>query len=554
MWLIPASKDGVEAVLDLPWIRILVNSLGVILGLLETPRSGAEISPQGPFKAGSQPTYPTPDIKPIVLPKGLSLYPFQEETIWFIESRNGRALVALEMGLGKTCCALAWLRIHPELRPVIIIVPASLKINWSREANIWLDKKDTISILSGRPGNGNMVPKDASILIVNYDILFDQLDKRHRKVISLGWWSVLKTLNPKVMILDECHYCKSVNARRTKAVEALASSSDLETSIPFIIGLSGTPIVNRPIEFYTIINLINPKLFPNWWRFTTRYCGRFQKEIYIKGGKKRRISDFTGATNIDELYTILSENLMIRKLKRDVLQDLPDKVRSVVPLEISNRAEYQEAELDFINWLRREEGDIVANKAEKAETLVKLGKLKSLTLRGKLKASIGWIKNVIDNDEKLVVFVTRHETADALLAEFGKQAVKLTGKESMEERQSSIDRFQTDESVLLFIGMIDSQGKPAGVGLTLTAATHVAFIGMQFSPLVHDQAEDRCHRIGQKNAVNVYYLVAEKTIEEDVIALLDQKREVLRRVLDGEVPEEGSILTELLNRYRNKET
>jgi SNF2 family DNA or RNA helicase len=387
--------------------------------------------------------------------------------------------------------------------------------------------------------------------------MFDMVDKKTNKVSRPGWLSILKALNPSVLILDESTFIKSTTARRTKAVQALADSNSLESAIPHVIALSGTPILNRPIEFYNIISLIDPKLFPNWWKFTTDFCGRFQKEIYTKNKKgkvvKRSINDFSGATNVSELYTILSESVMFRRLKRDVLQDLPDKVRSVVPLEIDNREEYTEAENDFISWLKNKEGVAVADKAEKAQSLVKLGKLNQLTMRGKLKPAISWIHSVVDNDEKLVVFVTRHETADMLLEEFGKQAVKLTGKEDSEQRQEAIDRFQNDESVLLFIGMIDSQGRPAGVGITLVASTYVAFIGFPWSPLIADQAEDRCHRIGQKNAVNVYYLVAEKTIEEDMIALLDQKREVLNRVLDGKAPEEGSILTELLEKYRNKE-
>jgi len=550
VWLIPVTKETIETVLRLPGSHVLASSLEAITGLLETDSQRAYINPQGAFKPGSQPI-----IKPIEinLPEGLELLPFQKEGIEFIESRNGRALIGDEMGIGKTIQALGWLRIHPEFRPVVIVVPSSIKINWEKEATKWLEEKDNIEIISGRPSESNMVLKNTTIIIINYDILFDTIDKETKKVIQPGWWSVLKAMNPSVLVLDESTFIKSSVARRTKAVQALADSNNLESAIPHIIALSGTPILNRPIEFYNIINLIDPKLFPNWWKFTTRYCGRFQKDIYVKGGKKRRVSDFTGATNVDELNAILSNSLMIRRLKKDVLQDLPDKIRSVVPLEIDNRKEYEEAETDFISWLTKKEGVTVANKAEKAQTLVKLGKLQQLSMRGKLKPAINWIHGVIDNEEKLVVFVTRHETADTLMSEFGDLAVRFTGKETLEERQEAVDRFQNDKSVLLFVGMIDNQGQPAGVGITLVASSYVAFIGFPWSPAILCQGEDRCHRIGTKNAVNIYYLIAEKTIEEDHIELLMNKEKVLNAILDGVSLEETSIIEDLLNKYQNKE-
>jgi SWI/SNF-related matrix-associated actin-dependent regulator 1 of chromatin subfamily A len=549
-WIVPATNEGIENVLKLPGVRILASSLSYIQGLLETPLKRAYTSPQGCFKPGSQPI-----IKPIEinLPEGLELLPFQKEGIEFIESRNGRALIGDEMGLGKTIQALGWLRIHPEFRPAVLIVPSSLKINWGKEATKWLDKNDNIEILSGRPSESNQILNITTIIIVNYDILFDNIEKETKKLIQPGWWSVLKSLNPSVLILDESTFIKSNIARRTKAVQALADSNNLESAIPHVIALSGTPILNRPIEFYNIISLIDPKLFPNWWKFTTRYCGRFQKDIYVKGGKKRRVSDFTGATNVDELNSILISSIMIRRLKRDVLQDLPDKIRSVVPLEINNRKEYEEAETDFISWLTKKEGVAVANKAEKAQTLVKLGKLQQLSMRGKLKPAINWIHGVIDNEEKLVVFVTRHETADELMTEFGELAVRFTGKETLEERQEAVDKFQNDENILLFVGMIDNQGQPAGVGITLVASSYVAFIGFPWSPAILCQGEDRCHRIGTKNAVNIYYLIAEKTIEEDHIELLMNKEKVLNAILDGVPLEETSIIEDLLNKYRNRE-
>jgi SWI/SNF-related matrix-associated actin-dependent regulator of chromatin subfamily A-like protein 1 len=457
------------------------------------------------------------------LPTELKLYKFQEDGLKFIESRHGRALIGDEMGLGKTIQALAWLRIHPEARPAVIVVPASLKLNWRREAYKWMDRsQETVMILSGSPnGNGQeLALPAASVIIINYDIL-------------KKWNPILKKLSPKAVVIDESHYVKNNKAQRTLAVR------DLAKGVPHVIAMSGTPIVNRPIEFYNAISIVNPTVFPSWYKFATRYCApKFNGFA----------TDYSGASNTEELHQILTKTLMIRRLKKDVLKDLPAKIRSVVPLELENRSEYNEAVRDFLGWLERTEGEEAAERASAAEALVAIGKLKQLAARGKLNAAISWIRDVVDQDEKIIVFAVHHWMVDALMAEFGKQAVRLTGKESQEQRQAAVDNFQNDPDIKVFVG----NTKAAGVGITLTAATHVVFVELGWTPGEMCQAEDRAHRIGQEETVNVYYLVAEDTIEEDIAIMLDQKAEVLSQILDGKEVEKHSILGELLKKMKKE--
>jgi SWI/SNF-related matrix-associated actin-dependent regulator 1 of chromatin subfamily A len=235
---------------------------------------------------------------------------------------------------------------------------------------------------------------------------------------------------------------------------------------------------------------------------------------------------------------------MIRRLKKDVLQELPDKIYSFVPLELDNENEYLEAEKDFIAWIRKEKGDEAANRIKTAEALVKVEGLKQLSVKGKLKQSIEWIKDFLESGEKLVVFCTHRFVVDALMNEF-KDAVKVDGGLSANQKQEAVDAFQ-DGDTKLFVGNIQA----AGIGLTLTASSNVVFLELDWSPSKHDQASDRCHRIGQKDAVNIYYLLAKDTIEERIAKILDEKRILIDAVLDGKETEQDSLLCALINSYK----
>ena len=443
----------------------------------------------------------------------MDLFPFQKTGVHFIESMNGNALIGDEMGLGKTAQALAWLQLRTEARPAIVVVPASLKLNWAKEARMWMKDPNT-QILSGTKPT---VPIVGDIIIINYDVLD-------------SWVDVLTSIQPKVMILDECHYVKNNAAKRTKAVKKLGKA------VSHTIALSGTPIVNRPIELFNAIKLVDPNAFPNFWDYAHKYCGAKHNGFGW---------DFTGATNTEELHQKLSTTIMLRRLKKDVLKELPDKIYSHVPMELSNEKDYYRAERDFIDFIREQKGAAAAEKASAAQALAEIEGLKQLAVQGKLKQSVEWIRDFLDGNGKLVVMAVHKFVIDALMTEFGDIAVKVDGSVTGENRQIAVDRFQRDDKIRLFIGNI----KAAGVGLTLTAASNVAFLELPWTPGDVSQAEDRCHRIGQKDSVTVHYLLAADTIEEKIARLIDNKRKVLDKVLDGKETDETSLLSELMFEY-----
>jgi SWI/SNF-related matrix-associated actin-dependent regulator 1 of chromatin subfamily A len=440
------------------------------------------------------------------------LFPFQHQGVAFLESKRGRALIADEMGLGKTVQALAYLQLHPEQRPVLIIVPASLKLNWKREAETWMSAPN-VEILSG----STPYSISGQIVIINYDIFHYWVDKLRKYPFT-------------TMILDEVHYIKNSQAGRTKAVKKMGKS------IAHIMALSGTPIVNRPIEAFNALQLINPTIIPDFWKYTQRYCGAKHNGFGW---------DFSGATNTQELHEILTGSVMIRRLKKDVLKELPDKIYTYIPIPLTNETVYRAAESDFIKYLKSTKGQEAADRASLAVSFTKGEALRQLAGEGKLEAAINWIEDFLEEDGKLVVFAIHRFVIDALMNKFYNKAVKVDGSVSLTERQRAVDRFQTDPDCRLFVGNV----KAAGVGLTLTAASSVAFLELPWTPGDLSQAQDRCHRIGQKSAVNIYYLLVPDSVEERIALILDIKQEILSSVLDGRPAEMDTLLTELIKQY-----
>jgi len=460
--------------------------------------------------------YNTDNIK---VPKGLSLMEFQKEGVGFIESRNGNAIVGDEMGTGKTITVLTYISNHPELTPVVIVVPATLKYNWKKEADKWLLTKRDIQILESK--KTKKLKKSSDIIIVNYDIVY-------------AWRKEIANINPKVLVLDECHAIKTSTTKRTKGVKHIAKKAK------HIIPMSGTPAINRPAELYNSIKLVEPELFGSFQSYAQRYC-----DAYFNGYGW----EYKGGSNLEELYDILS-NIMIRRKKEDVIEDLPEKRRTFVSLDLTNISDYNKAENDFIEWVRENKGKRAADRASSAEKLVKVGTLRLLAVRGALANSIQWIKNFLaDYDGKLVVFAVHKEIISALMEEFGDIAVKIDGSVANGEiRQTIVEKFQNDKNIRLFVGNI----KAAGVGITLTASSNIVFLELPWTPGELEQAEDRCHRMGQKNAVNIWYLLAENTIEMELAKMIDSKRNILSQVLDGQVISEEDTLSSLLGLYEGK--
>jgi SWI/SNF-related matrix-associated actin-dependent regulator 1 of chromatin subfamily A len=440
---------------------------------------------------------------------GGTLLPFQKAGVQFLEMANGRGIVADQMGLGKTIQAIAYLALHPELRPAVIVVPASLKINWGREIAKWLGVGNRVIVLSGTKAHDLALLGSTDIYIINYDIL-------------TYWVEHLKEVHPQVLILDEAHYIK--HGKKTLRGEA---AQLLAAEVPHIILLTGTPITSRPIELYPLLNITAPAAWSNFWQYAHRYCAARNNGWGW---------DFTGASNLDELYE-KTRAYIVRRTKEQVLQELPAKRRVPLAMSTQDLGEYEKAlgeAREQIIYARTAGLPIAANH------LALIERMKQAAVSAKLPAAMDWIKDFINSGEKLVVFVTHHFVVDALMSVFGNKAVRLTGEDRQKARQDAIDRFQNDDEVRLFVGNIQA----AGVGITLTAASDVAFLEFGWTPGEHDQAEDRCHRIGQHDSVTCWYLAAEDTIDEKIINLLERKRCVVDEVTDGEP---GALRFSILN-------
>jgi SNF2 family DNA or RNA helicase len=439
-------------------------------------------------------------------------YPFQWEALNFLERTGGKTLLADDMGLGKTLQTLMWLALHPEKRPVVITCGATLKINWDREIRKWIKTPGKIQILSGSPSEKNRLGS-ADFYILNYDIL-------------QKWEAEFDKIS--VFVIDEVQFLKNPKALRTKAGQKFAKKA------AHVIGVSGTPIENRPLEFYGILRMLG-KIF-SYDEYTTKYCGAKQTRF----GR-----DCSGATNLKQLNDEL-KNVMIRRKKGEVLKDLPDMTQIVIPFELAKKdmAEYNRAQKHFLSWLDSEEK---RKKAERAEQLTKINELRQLAAKLKMAQCVEWIGDFFDqSDEKLVVFAHHKEIIDEIMQSFPNISVKIDGSMNQSDRQKSIDEFQNNPDIRLFVGSIGA----AAEGITLTAASNVVFVEQSWKPSKMDQCAARVHRIGQKNAVSVWHLVAVNTIDEWFYNIIDSKRAVIDTILDGKLSEETAIIGELIEKIK----
>jgi hypothetical protein len=470
---------------------------------------------------------------------GGELKPFQRAGVAYLLEQR-RAFLADEQGLGKTIEALATLEAD-DAYPAVVVCPASLKLNWMREIERWLPGRSaqaltgtgvkrsaasgpTIHVAAGDTTGSSAadvpsadVPSaelpaadipSADITVVNYDILAARAEG-------------LAALGPKALVLDESHYCKNAAAKRTQAVARLANRVPSEG---LVLALTGTPVMNRPGELIAQLRII----------------GRLAD--FGSGAQFGR--RFKGADAHMRLHWHLRSRCFVRRLKVDVLPQLPAKTRTVVPVELDNEAEYRLAEKDVIAWLRSRpldlsELDAKVAAALRAERLVRLNALKMLAARGKLHAALAWIHDFCSSGERLVVFARHREIQRAVVARFP-HALHILGEDSHAARDASLEAFQTadnSENQLIVCSI-----EVAGQGLTLTQASNVAFLELDWTPAKHDQAEDRCHRIGQQDAVNAWYLLAAGTIDETMATLLERKRAIIGAVTDGrEEGDEGIV-------------
>jgi len=422
-----------------------------------------------------------------------------------------RFILADDMGLGKTTSTII-AALETGAKKILIICPASLKINWQREIANYSDRSCYIA-------EGKKFSNESDFVIVNYDILknFHSKDDKEN--------SLLLQSNFELVILDEAHMVSNAQAQRTKLI------NDFVKNIKRVWLLTGTPMTNRPINYYNLLNIIESPVAQNWMAYAIRYCQGFQ----FRAGK-RKVWNVTGASNLEELRDRTSKQIL-RRLKEQVL-DLPDKIITPVYLRTTSK-EYKDLMGEYYDWLE--------NKTDESSSLTiqfsKIMKVRKLIANEKVKETIEFAQNIIDQGKKVIIFTNFTDTLQLIHNHFGKESVYLDGSCNKVQRQYAVDQFQENEKVKVFVGNL----KAAGVGLTLTAAEVVIMNDLSFVPAEHAQAEDRAYRYGQKNNVLVYYPIFENTIESVIYDILNKKKKIIGTVMGDEVQESGDVVEEILN-------
>ena len=429
----------------------------------------------------------------IPAPAGLKYMPFQKAGIEFVDKQKN-VLIADEMGLGKTIQAIGYINLNKDIKTVLVICPASLKINWKQEMEKWLVRDYTVSM-----PNGKFTMTD--IVIVNYESV-----KKYFDILKSRMWDL--------MILDESHYIKNYKAQRTKFITGFIQNKvavkGLKDYAKQKILLTGTPIMNRPDELITQLKVLGNELGRNPFAFMRRYA------------ETNNWGAVVGAKNLNELQEKLRTSCMIRREKKDVLTELPDKVRQIITLDIPSIRENREA-LEFIaeNW------DMATGKLRgKMEAFEEISRIRHEEAVEKIPYVLKYIKEMLENEDKIVVFAHHHDVLDAIYNAFKDISVIATGEQSIDARNKAVNEFQNNPDVKLFIASIMAMG----VGVTLTASSTVLFTEVEWRPGDLTQAEDRLHRIGQKNTVLVQYLVADKSIEAYMIHKILEKTDIIDNV------------------------
>lgn len=446
---------------------------------------------------------------------------FQKHGVAFLEGRGGRAILADQMRVGKSVQSLLWISECSRKR-TLVLCKVTLKETWRREILKWIPGAD-IYVVDGRYRKGSRLP-DVGFYIVNYDIIAVK-----RKVDGMEKVFFRKDIlmkKPQNLIIDEFHHVNNMTTQRTKAVRRLKN-------IPHIIPLSGTPL-DKPVQFFVALNLVAPDLFPSYKDYAERYCD----PKIGKDGKK----DYSGASNIEELHHILKSTVVLRRTRKEVIPDLGEIKPIVIPLPLSDRNNYVMAEQGTIKSLNYAFGDEVWEVNTKSKNIIE--KLKQTVIAEKLEACIEWIKGALEQEDKLVVFATHVKTIDILqagLIEYN--PVVVDGRTPQKRRQEARDRFTDDKGCRLFIG----NTKACKEGLDLSVADVSCTVELDWSPNDHDQSGDRVVHIHKKNArLLSYFLIAENTIEEAIMRVLDRKRKVISKLIDGKTVKDEKLLVELL--------
>ena len=457
-------------------------------------------------------------------PTGLKYFPYQLAGIEFLLNHD-KVLLADEPGLGKTSQVIGVINMDTSITRVLVVCPASLKLMWKSEFKKWSFRELSVGI-----ADSQKFP-NTDIVIINYDIL----QSYYTRIRRMKW---------DLRVCDESHYLKNDGARRTRQVLGHWNSTKRHWDVEPIQArknfmLTGTPIVNRPAELWTTLKALDPDNWKSYTYFTNRYCAAHYNQWGL---------DVSGAANLAELQNILRSTIMIRRLKADVLSELPPKLRQVIEFAVPDDLRlviHDENE----EWLKRESNirelqervvslKSCANESEYREAVKKLSaayrvafsdmsRVRHRTALAKLPLVIDFLKDIIKNEKKIVVFAHHKDVVERIHKAFP-SSVTLTGETPLIQRHENIDKFQKDRTILMFIGNI----QVAGVGITLTASSHVVFAELDWVPGNVSQSEDRLHRIGQVNPVLVQHLVFEGSLDAKMAKTIVAKQEIIEQVLD----------------------
>lgn len=449
--------------------------------------------------------------KVVYFPNRDGLFEFQSEAVEFTHQRGGRVILGDEMGLGKTIEALAWVRERPDLEQILIVCPASVVYKWEREIKKWVGENETVGILL----TGKQPIPQTRWLIMSYAIMTSQ----QQQLRNLVW---------DLVIFDEAHKLKEPESLRSRCAATLPNT--------YAMLLTGTPMLNRPRELFNLLHYLNPNEWDNFFSYAQRYCDAHKNYFGW---------DFTGASNLTELNERLKK-YMIRRTKKEVLTQLPDLTRTRLPVEC-RKDDIQEALESLKLWLI-ENG---STGASRAEAMVRLSKLRQAVGISKVKVTVDLAQEILDENssQKLVIYAV-HKSVVSMLEESLKDyhVSTITGETAQEERQKRIDNFQNHPYPRVMI--ISSAG---GEGIDLFRADKIIFAEREWTPASEEQAEARCHRMGQKNAVEALYLIASGTIDVDMDMLIESKRDLFKTVVGQDVVKtSGKTIDEFFALIKNR--
>uniref|UniRef100_A0A8B9RLP3 Zinc finger, RAN-binding domain containing 3 n=1 Tax=Astyanax mexicanus TaxID=7994 RepID=A0A8B9RLP3_ASTMX len=452
----------------------------------------------------------------LLLPEKLQkrLLQFQREGVKFALSRDGRSVMYITMGLGKTVQAISVAYLYRKEWPLLIVVPSSLKYPWIEELERWVPEL--------RPEDINLVESKADIMGISQS-----------KVTVLGYGllttdarSLVEVLNQQrfgIVIVDEAHYLKSRNAARTKILVPVIQNAKRA------ILLTGTPALGRPEELFMQIDALYPRRFGTWSDYAKIYCN-----AHYKFFGNRRQWDCRGASNLDELHHRLSE-IMIRRLKAEVLTQLPDKIRQRIPFDLPKEAG-KEASMLYEKWerlMRSLDSGESSSENPFSEVMGLITQMYKQTAVAKAGAVKDYIKMMLETEQlKFLVFahhLSMLQACTEAVIEAKAGYIRIDGSVPSAERIQLVHRFQNDPDTRVAILSIQA----AGQGLTLTAASHVVFAELYWNPGHVKQAEDRAHRIGQTASVHVHYLIAKGTFDMVMWGMLNRKEKVTGSTLNG---------------------